>query len=119
MDSSRFKFRAWDGERMVSLEVCLNKNWIGIDGVNIRIYYKPLILMQYTGLKDKNGTEIYEGDILELRDTVYTVQWSEEFFKVKIVGIPEGFKHKQAMSLSSQVSQSEVTGNIHEYPELL
>ena len=71
---------------------------------------------QCTGLKDKNGKLIYEGDIVETHD--YTTEHSQIVFdkgcyvlKSKDVAI---YDH-----LSSYEKQYEIIGNIHENPELL
>lgn len=71
-------------------------------------------LMQYTGLKDKNGKEIYEGDILITKDI--------EGGKYKTF-----VTHENGMFLSGEESlyddvflfEAEVVGNIYENPELL
>lgn len=84
------------------------------DGRNQEIYdFDDIILMQYTGLKDKNGVEIYEGDILRIYDdfnakVFYNLRFSS--FEVATTGNSVGFYSKSGL---------EVIGNIYENPELL
>ena len=70
---------------------------------------------QYTGLKDKNGVEIYEGYILTDRDSgdYYSVEWNDNWPGL-IIRYSDGFW------LSLEKSNShEIIGNIYENPELL
>ena len=71
---------------------------------------KKGILMQYTGLKDKNGKEIYEGDI---------INWTTEDVN-DVVRFKDGtFMIGDVCSFNVSVSNLEVIGNIYENPDLL
>lgn len=77
-------------------------------------------LMQYTGLKDKNGKEIYEGDILHLELGSFAEYADEQ--EMFIVG--KNNIHDECCYLKNAIIQydgvsCEVVGNIYENPELL
>lgn len=78
-------------------------------------YYPESTLMQFTGLHDKNGREIYEGDIYHQGDPkiTYTVVWADTGMKGKQNG------SSSYAGLSHWADRIEVIGNIHENPELL
>jgi uncharacterized phage protein (TIGR01671 family) len=109
------KFRAWDklNEEMATVD-CFDNNHVGI---KLKRGYataprKDCVLMQYTGLKDKNGKEIYEGDIVfETGNGKRTIKWIKE-----IAGF--GFRSKTGITPLYN-NFFEVIGNIYENPNLL
>lgn len=94
------KFRAWD-----AINKFMGKTFTIFD--NGELPSHPIV-MQYTGLKDKNGKEIYAGDILNGRilGTPFQVQWYASQFRSGF-GLPTSYK------------ELEIIGNIYENPELV
>jgi uncharacterized phage protein (TIGR01671 family) len=68
-------------------------------------------VMQYTGLEDKNGVEIYEGDVLTELGHVKVVEWSDKGLGW-VSTIVKEYKNNYSASI-------EILGNIYENPELL
>jgi hypothetical protein len=74
---------------------------------------KYKIVMQYTGLKDKNGKEIYEGDILQCKNGVGEVYFADGEYLV------EYKEHMMRIFEVCGIQGPEVIGNIYENPELV
>ncbi len=71
---------------------------------------------QYTGLKDKNGKEIYDGDILWCDlGWKYAVEWDEE--EGRFIGYT--LENERKIVYVNRDPKSEVIGNIYDNPELL
>ena len=115
------KFRVWDTwdkneGKMYYLD--LNDWESQAEFVEIDFTSEP-IFMQYTGLKDKNGQEIYEKDILRLFNDndqplydIGQVIFEDAVFWVR-------FKDKRSLELYIDHDMYKVIGNIYENPELL
>ncbi len=88
---------------------------------------KAYNIMQYTGLKDKNRKEIYEGDIVDLHQTIngvskFTVEWSTERLGWTLryaENMVNPRTYEYSVSEVFKIEEIEVIGNIYENPELL
>ena len=117
--SREIKFRAWkldggmhkpfDLTNLVSDEYA-GESWLDCgDGLHIdhRTGWDSLKIMQYTGLKDKNGKEIYEGDVVHISGIGnYEITDICQDFDMLVNAIVEG-------------DLNEIVGNIYENPELI
>ena len=120
------KFRAWDGSslsRMYSpLEVMVGDSDIWIfdedsEG-NEWIVNNDLSLMQSTGLTDKNGEEIFEGDVVKMAKNVYSEPTYYEVVRHR--GGAYRLESKQyGCELWLRHTDCEIAGNKFETPELL
>lgn len=81
------------------------------DGYKLREHLKNITVMQYTGLKDKNGKEIFEGDVVKdlAKDEIFIVNFEQLQAPIFILGY----------NLHSGNNFIEVIGNIYENPELV
>lgn len=139
------RFRAWDKVTKIIAEVTGLRT--GYTDGSIEIWYinrdgeemlcKPqkadIELMQYTGLNDKNGTEIYEGDIVRFDEELSVVRYDEETARFVLddygifgclmeYGWDEGAGGIGVVNTNgfddfNDISEIEVIGNIHENPE--
>lgn len=109
------KFRAWDGDRMQEvLSLGINECYIStnkycgdIDGY---------VIMQYTGLKDTHGKEIYDGDFLRFK---HLENYAHDIQFVSMSDCCWGTEEYAFFEMMERSYIFEVVGNIYENPELL
>nr|DAN74330.1 MAG TPA: YopX protein [Caudoviricetes sp.] len=83
-------------------------------------YVKPDTIGQYTGLKDKAGNKIFEGDILTGQNCRFVVKYDErqaEFVAVNST-LPKGFGLPMSQTWIDETKKV-IGGNIHDNPELM
>lgn len=134
------KFRIWDTENKKWIIAGWHNNvyqaeyYIDVDGVVRVLNYdsldivKNVIIQQYTGLQDKDGKEIYEGDIICIKESDPTSSGNNSICTVEYIGC--GFCYRDAytkkidslftiLGEATKDEYAEVIGNIFENLDLI
>lgn len=119
------KFRVWLKEKKQMIQdvhICPEYGWLvmsdndALEETCDKVSEKELIWMQYTGLKDKNGVEVYEGDKVMFDyewtkpDEIGVITWNKDTASFQIKGhIPSSsMKHLDRMKVIGNVYENEV-----------
>lgn len=116
------KFRAWNLKSMMYSDTYHTLSIFFQKLETIEFADGNFKLMQYTGLKDKNGKEIYEGDVL--KHDRYSTEFKEDDVKqVRVKSLQQFFEDRGLYTREYgedwDAENFEIMGNIYENPELI
>lgn len=109
------KFRAWAGEKMLSGQDMMNKTVGQLQTWSDRV-------MQFTGIHDKNGKEVFEGDVISIENESYDEPTTQEVKWDKDGGgyfFDEDYGMDYRAPITDDNFSIEVIGNIHQNADLL
>ena len=117
------KFRAWDKKnKKIIFNPIINDidsatNYIGLNDLFEKYFKKDFILMQSTGLLDKNDKEIYEGDVVRIK-------LNNHFFNLCVEYVKYGYLPFRSIDEKFAIGdidnkECEIIGNIHKNRNLL
>lgn len=114
----QIKFRCWDGEKMRIGDEGFNHDTCKMLGSAYGVGWP---IMQYTGLLDSKGKEIWEGDICKVHDfevEITEIRWYEE--GAGFAGLNRNMDNKLGNPwVGISPNHFEIIGNIYEHPHLL
>jgi len=124
----KIKFRAWrkNKEIMLDWETIKFNNSNDLFGGYFQLFNREeFIPMQFTGLKDKNGKEIYEGDIMFEKgcwtqgNKYYNHEGQFHIVKVETLSYGDEFGVIDALGYNKEYKDMEIIGNIYKNSDLL
>ena len=112
MENSRFKFRVWDNVDYMSRPFTLQD--LQLKKVQ---FTRDCPIMQFTGLHDKNGAMIFEGDLVKFNTSIRVVEYYKHCFW--FIDHKNDYKFPINMIMDETLRGIEVVGDIHSNPELI
>ena len=121
------KFRAWDSAKKEMFKdtfaITESGQIVVVEQEDVMsppdyVFVDHLVIMQSTGLKDKNGKEIFEGDIVLVLDSPYTVFYDTEKGSYRLKPHDDRW-NVDYMSNFSHGGNFEIIGNIYENKDIL